>query len=85
MSWEPEAPFILPYQLTRKRYLWQGNDIRKSEIFFFSYFSYIFPLPYLLMLNWHSDRRDEETNPLNVETCFDVETERLLKLFEQLA
>jgi inosine-uridine nucleoside N-ribohydrolase len=29
-------------------------------------------------------RRDEKTNPPNVEACLDVDTERFLKLFEQL-
>jgi inosine-uridine nucleoside N-ribohydrolase len=30
------------------------------------------------------DRRDEVTNPPNVEVCLDVDTERFLKLFNQL-
>jgi inosine-uridine nucleoside N-ribohydrolase len=30
------------------------------------------------------DRRDEVTNPPNVEVCLDVDTERVLKLFDQL-
>jgi purine nucleosidase/pyrimidine-specific ribonucleoside hydrolase len=30
------------------------------------------------------DRRDEETNPPNVEACLDVDTERFMQLFEQL-
>lgn len=33
----------------------------------------------------HIGLGDKETNPPNVEACLDVETERLLKLFEQLA
>ncbi|MEA5565364.1 nucleoside hydrolase [Anabaena sp. UHCC 0399] len=30
------------------------------------------------------DRRDDKTNPPNVEACLDVDTERFLKLFDQL-
>lgn len=30
------------------------------------------------------DRRDEKTNPPNVEACLDVDTEQFLKLFDQL-
>jgi len=30
------------------------------------------------------DRRDEETNPPNVEACLDVDTERFMQLFDRL-
>jgi purine nucleosidase/pyrimidine-specific ribonucleoside hydrolase len=30
------------------------------------------------------DRRDEKTNPPNVEACLDVDTERFMQLFAQL-
>lgn len=30
------------------------------------------------------DRKDEETNPPNVEACLDVDTERFMQLFAQL-
>ncbi|MFB2981173.1 nucleoside hydrolase [Microseira sp. BLCC-F43] len=30
------------------------------------------------------DRRDEKTNPPNVDACLDVDTQRFMQLFEQL-